>query len=804
MNAPLSLAATDLMAAPTSQIQLTKFFNADNSPVGKAYDLVDGKPKKRANVSAFASHCKVETFDSVKALADMIAALQGNAHLCAGILSNGRRESRVTTKLKQKEKPRADRVTRTKDYFELPHGVGVGLFDHDIDQAPDRLKFDADKLLDTLRKVLGIDWLNTGFVWYPSSSSYIRVEATGFSTGLRGHHTLVVVEDASDYARFLEVAFKRLVIAGFGYVFLAANGRPIVRTVIDRTVANDPSRAIYAALPELAPGMVAESSMLHNEAPPLDSRAFPDLTSAEEREFADICDRLVAEAAPRTAEVERGYRAARMAAMLANGVSAEKAAAAYNSASVQRLQSPWEIVLATGDMVTVDDILDAPTKFHGFDCCDPIEPEYRAGCAKIYTDRGSVFVSSYAHGGAGGGRPTVFVLERSPETYFDALPALQAVPSQGAIVIATGDDMPPGDLTPSAVPATMPPVPAKPQRIQLLSADDLAKLPPMQWRLKGILPARGLAAIYGPSGSGKSFLVLDMLAAVATGRNWYGHRCKPAPVVYVSLEGEAGLKQRVEAYRKHHGASCQNMHFVTAPISLMTNGDVTELARLILAEGAAGAVVCIDTLNQATPGADENTSADMGKAIATCKLLQEKIGGLTLLVHHTGKTVTAGMRGHSSLFAALDAAIEVSRAGDVRTWSVAKSKDGADSFTHGFVLQVVPLGFDADGDPISSCVVDQTDIQPAISKLTPQQQTVYDALLPLYRDQSIPRAGGKGVALEAWRASVYACGTADSVDGKRKAFQRCRDALVKAGVVDVNDDIYWPTRPPVEDDLDVL
>jgi hypothetical protein len=43
-------------------------------------------------------------------------------------------------------------------------------------------------------------------------------------------------------------------------------------------------------------------------------------------------------------------------------------------------------------------------------------------------------------------------------------------------------------------------------RYRLLTADDLRDLPPLAWRVRGVLPAVGLAALYGPSASGKSFL----------------------------------------------------------------------------------------------------------------------------------------------------------------------------------------------------------------------------------------------------------------------------------------------------------
>jgi hypothetical protein len=64
----------------------------------------------------------------------------------------------------------------------------------------------------------------------------------------------------------------------------------------------------------------------------------------------------------------------------------------------------------------------------------------------------------------------------------------------------------------------------------------------------------------------------------------------------------------------------------------------------------------------------------MGEILEAAKRLQSLTGGLVVLVHHTGKDATKGLRGHSSLFAAMDAAVEVSRDGDRREWKVAKAR----------------------------------------------------------------------------------------------------------------------------------
>ena len=244
-------------------------------------------------------------------------------------------------------------------------------------------------------------------------------------------------------------------------------------------------------------------------------------------------------------------------------------------------------------------------------------------------------------------------------------------------------------------------------RFTLLGINDLAALPPTEYLVKGVLPSNGLAAIFGPSGSGKTFVALDLLMAVACQTDWFGYKVKNAPVIYIGLEGKSGINNRIQAWRiKNPTLNPANFKVILNKLDLRKIADVDALALAIKNENMAAGVVVIDTLNQATPGADENSSIDMGIAISHLQHLQELLGGLVLIIHHTGKNTAQGLRGHSSLKAALDANIEVI-GGDKRSWLLEKSKDGEDGKSFGFRLEAQNLGVDADGDPITSCTVER-------------------------------------------------------------------------------------------------
>lgn len=241
-------------------------------------------------------------------------------------------------------------------------------------------------------------------------------------------------------------------------------------------------------------------------------------------------------------------------------------------------------------------------------------------------------------------------------------------------------------------------------RFQLLTPAELAELPPLRWRVRGVLPESGLAALYGPPGCGKSFLALDMLAAIAEGRAWFGYAATACSVVYVGLEGEAGVAQRVQAHIARHGTP-DRLRVILSPLDIRRHDDRLELADTIRAAGFHDGVLCVDTLNRAAPGVDENDAAEMGLIIEAMKALQADLGGLVLVVHHAGKDATRGLRGHSSLLAALDAVLEITREGERREWKLAKLKDGIDDQAQPFRLDVVDLGTDAEGWPVSSCIV---------------------------------------------------------------------------------------------------
>jgi len=144
---------------------------------------------------------------------------------------------------------------------------------------------------------------------------------------------------------------------------------------------------------------------------------------------------------------------------------------------------------------------------------------------------------------------------------------------------------------------------AQVERFNALAGGDVLNMPPLQWLVHGVIPAQGLACIFGPSGSGKSFLMLDMGAALAEGWDrWFVLRLTAAPAFYCALEGEFEIRQRVMACQTHKGRNIPaGLRFILRPLDLSSAQDRRALADAVTAADCTGDLPIIDTLNRASP-----------------------------------------------------------------------------------------------------------------------------------------------------------------------------------------------------------
>lgn len=236
--------------------------------------------------------------------------------------------------------------------------------------------------------------------------------------------------------------------------------------------------------------------------------------------------------------------------------------------------------------------------------------------------------------------------------------------------------------------------------------------------VKNVISAGSFVLIYGESNSGKTFFATDLCLHIAGNQPWRGHIVRGGLVVYIAAEGGHGIRNRLAAYRQQ-APWTQSVPFAVLPQTLDLLDPAADTQLLIdaikaaeVTAGVAVAVVVLDTLARVIPGGNENASEDMSGFIANVDRIRTQTGAATLTVHHAGKDVAKGARGHSSLRAAADTEILVEGRDGTRTATVTKQRDLPSGQVFAFDLVPVEIGSDEDGQAVSSCVVAATDTPP--------------------------------------------------------------------------------------------
>lgn len=323
-------------------------------------------------------------------------------------------------------------------------------------------------------------------------------------------------------------------------------------------------------------------------------------------------------------------------------------------------------------------------------------------------------------------------------------------------------------------------------KFKITSDDDFAAQESnLKWLVKGFLPKANLGVLFGESGSGKSFAMLDLSAAICRGLDfWNGHRVSKGRVLYVVAEGVSGFRQRIKAYCHQQAIPRIGMDVIYDITPNLTNvAQITDLISEIRQREPYDLIV-MDTFAQVMSGADENNGLDVGNALAQCKRIANRCGAMVLLVHHSGKDASKGSRGHSSIKAACDVEIKVERSNDTRSITTSKMKDGVEGVGYLFKLHTVILGEDEDGDDITSCIVEFKGAGQA--KPEPKKKTGANELAFLDALHNVFGLSDENAGVETARVQAEFCAQFDPSKRqsyKNQAFKRAMETLLEKGAI---------------------
>lgn len=257
----------------------------------------------------------------------------------------------------------------------------------------------------------------------------------------------------------------------------------------------------------------------------------------------------------------------------------------------------------------------------------------------------------------------------------------------------------------------------------LIPADEFSAQPaPISWLIKRWLQAQALVMVHGPSGGGKTFVVLDWCLRIASGtEDWAGHKVRPTSVVYLAGEGHHGLRGRVAAWKHHHGVSRLQMWLSKDGCDLNTPTGYSLAVDQIRLLNLKPGVVVVDTLHRFLAG-DENSAQDAKTMLDACSALMAEFSCSVILVHHTGVSDEAQhrARGSSAWRGALDIEISIvaGKDGGPITIVQRKSKDAEIAEPIFVTLEqvAIPGWLDEDGQSVTSAVVTPSAAPVAVRK----------------------------------------------------------------------------------------
>ena len=332
--------------------------------------------------------------------------------------------------------------------------------------------------------------------------------------------------------------------------------------------------------------------------------------------------------------------------------------------------------------------------------------------------------------------------------------------------------------------------------------------------VEDLLHEGGFSIVYGGSNVGKTFWCLALAQAIASGNKFLGLKdCDQGSVLYIAAEGGGTIWNRLKAMTLD-GQDTGNLYMLAAPVDLFdANEDTEPLAREIADLCAKMPVplslIIFDTMQKIAPGLNENDSGDTGVLMSNLDKIRDAMPNpvARLVVHHTGKDATKGMRGSSALFAAADTGVELKKVADgfgIATATKQRDLD-AGAFTDiGYRLQPVPLGINKRGKPYGSCVVRPCDmhVKDNAQKLNDGERRLNQIVNDVFsnfdrpaRPQTWRKSGGqitvknsvhKSEVFEWFRTSADTSG--QNPDTIRKAFARAINGLQNKGLLVFHDD----------------
>jgi putative DNA primase/helicase len=299
-----------------------------------------------------------------------------------------------------------------------------------------------------------------------------------------------------------------------------------------------------------------------------------------------------------------------------------------------------------------------------------------------------------------------------------------------------------------------------------------------EFLIDGVIETPCTGMVFGSSGTGKSFFVIDMALHVASGMQWLGKATKSGPVFYICGEGRHGIPRRVKAWEHHHGCKVPPGRFMVSNLRLSFEPDqVADMVQCIdqLAESiGTPAMVIIDTMARALPGgADENSAKDTNLFFNECDRIQSRYNCTTLVVHHSGHGDSKRARGSSAIKGVLD--VEIMLSNNVVEWT--KTKDMEPHPPIRYNLDKIIYG---EGKRDNSCVITYDTSVKIDKRETATRTAAKSSLMETIKAEGI---GADKCTLQGWRDAFKGKFPTVSERAQQKYFKQESKKMADDGLI---------------------
>lgn len=199
--------------------------------------------------------------------------------------------------------------------------------------------------------------------------------------------------------------------------------------------------------------------------------------------------------------------------------------------------------------------------------------------------------------------------------------------------------------------------------------DAYKKREPLQFVIAGLFTLPSSNIVYGSPATLKTFFSTDAAVCVAGGIPFLGRDVIHCPSMLIDFDnGARRTHERIESLLRGHGLpDTTPFYYASMPNPWLNAGNLRDVESLIQRIKDRGVkFVVIDNLGLISGDADEN-SADMIHVMGHLRLVAERTAAAICTIHHERKSTGTGgragdaVRGHSSIEAALDLALQVER-----------------------------------------------------------------------------------------------------------------------------------------------